>query len=79
MFRVVHTGSPIGEDPHAYTGDGTSGVYVWGAQLEYGSLTDYKATTGAPTPKFLLRFTSAPTITPHGLGYWVDLPLEIMP
>jgi hypothetical protein len=79
MFRVMHSDPPGGEDSHSYTGDGTSGVYVWGAQLELGALTDYKATTGAPTPKFLLRFTSAPTITPSGLGYWVELPLEIMP
>lgn len=29
-----------------YSGDGTSGIYIWGAQLEYGSLTAYKANIG---------------------------------
>jgi hypothetical protein len=26
----------------SYTGDGTSGIYIWGAQLEVGSLTPYQ-------------------------------------
>ena len=30
-----------------YTGDGASGVYVWGAQVDQGALTDYKKTTSA--------------------------------
>ena len=28
-----------------YTGDGTSGIFIWGAQLEIGVLTDYIPTT----------------------------------
>jgi hypothetical protein len=26
----------------SYTGDGTSGIFIWGAQLELGTLTDYQ-------------------------------------
>jgi hypothetical protein len=41
-------------DPAAWSGDGTSGIYVWGAQLEVGST----ATTYNPTTvKNLLGFT----------------------
>jgi len=32
---------------HAYTGDGTSGIYVWGAQLEDGNLSSYIPTNGS--------------------------------
>lgn len=37
-----------------YTGDGVSGIYVWGAQLETGTLSDYSATTTAANsaPRF---------------------------
>ena len=35
-----------GDNQSNYTGDGTSGIYIWGAQLELGSVaTDYKPTT----------------------------------
>jgi len=27
---------------NSYTGDGTSGIFIWGAQLEAGTLTDYQ-------------------------------------
>jgi hypothetical protein len=30
-----------------YTGNGTSGVYIWGAQYNYTALTDYLATTAS--------------------------------
>ena len=35
----------ISSSSASYTGDGTSGVFIWGAQLEQGTLTDYFPTT----------------------------------
>ncbi len=36
------------DNSNSYTGDGTSGIYIWGAQLETGSVaTDYISTTTA--------------------------------
>ncbi len=44
----------------SYTGDGTSGIYIWGAQLQTGSVaTDYVATT------------TAPASSPSGNYHWV--------
>jgi len=37
----------------SYTGDGTSGIFIWGAQLNVGALQSYNSTT----PKNLLGFT----------------------
>jgi hypothetical protein len=36
-----------GLNDYAYSGDGTSGVYVWGAQLEEGYPTSYISTSGS--------------------------------
>jgi hypothetical protein len=42
-------GVASGNGSSSYLGDGTSGVYVWGAQLEAGTLSSYIGTTsGAP-------------------------------
>jgi len=35
------------ESVNSYTGDGTSGVYIWGAQLETGIATSYIPTSGS--------------------------------
>jgi len=51
-----------------YTGDGTSGLYVWGAQLETGSVaTSYIATTSAQVTR------AADVVTGSGLIY-TDVP-----
>lgn len=54
----------------SYAGDGTSGIYVWGAQLETGSTaTDYIKTTS--TINSAPRFTHDP-ITGESLGLLVE-------
>ena len=42
----------------SYTGDGTSGAYLWGAQLETGALTDYQPVLGT-------TFVRNPTADPY--------------
>lgn len=37
QFRIVNNSNLYG----AYTGDGTSSIYIWGAKLEVGKLTSY--------------------------------------
>jgi hypothetical protein len=45
FFRMTNSTTNFGN--YTYTGDGTSGIYIWGAQLEYGSsVSPYYATTG---------------------------------
>ena len=44
----------------SYTGDGTSGIYVWGAQLEYGStVTTYEAKVADITTTEIFRGNKA--------------------
>lgn len=43
-FTVFALASADGSEA-TYTGDGTSGIYIWGAQLNVGSLQDYNPTT----------------------------------
>ena len=55
LFGLSDTGTPtIDTDGNiSYTGDGTSGAYVWGAQLEQrSSATAYTATTTAPITNY---------------------------
>jgi hypothetical protein len=48
-----------GDNTISYTGDGTSGIFVWGAQLELGSVaTDYQRITDVNT-EVIERFPNA--------------------
>ena len=52
-----------------YTGDGTSGIYIWGAQLETGSVaTDYTPTTTTAKTRVLSSTTNT-NITGFGTYY----------
>lgn len=53
----------------SYAGDGTSGVYVWGAQLNFGPLQPYYPTTGAAYHG--PRFTYDP-VTLSALGLLIE-------
>jgi len=52
-----------------YTGDGTSGIYIWGAQLEAGSFaTSYIATTSASAT----RTADAASMTGTNFSSWYN-------
>ena len=76
---AVVSGVSFDADTRTYLGVAATGLYIWGAQLERGSLTDYKATVGAPTPGFYMRFVEPPTFTPRGLRYHGVMELEVLP
>ena len=41
---------------NTYLGNGTSGVYLWGAQVDLGALTTYQKTVGTPSSVFVQQF-----------------------
>ena len=47
LVFFIMTNAPTGRSP-SYLGDGVSGVYMWGAQVQETYLSDYVATTTAP-------------------------------
>ena len=67
---------------YSYTGDGVSGVYIWGAQLEQrSSVTAYQPTTTQPITNYIPVLLSAPAnvarfdhnpVTGESLGLLVE-------
>jgi hypothetical protein len=55
-----------GDGADVYTGDGTSGLFVWGAQLEVGGLTSYIPTAGSS----VVRAADAVSITGANFSSW---------
>jgi len=62
VIMVSNGGDPIFE---GYTGNGTSGIFIWGAQLDASVLTDYTRNVGGLFPP---RFDYDPvTLAPRGI------------
>lgn len=58
VFYMVN--SPTAARDEYYTGDGSSGFYLWGAQLEQrDAVTAYTATTGTPIIKYQPKLMTA--------------------
>ena len=55
-----------------YTGDGTSGLYIWGAQLETGSFATPLVTGSRTNTQALLDLTNSNTLTATSLTYASD-------
>ena len=67
FFGLTNSTTNFGN--YSYTGDGTSGIYLWGAQLEYGSVaTDYTPTTTTAVNRVLASTTNT-NITGLGTYY----------
>jgi len=66
-LAIVNIGIAIADNSVTYTGDGTSGIYLWGAQLEAGAFpTSYIPTTTAA----VTRNADVATITGANLSSW---------
>ena len=64
-----NTGPTYTDSAASYTGDGTSGIYIWGAQLEAGSFpTSYIPTTSTA----LTRSADAASITGTNFSSWYN-------
>ena len=64
-----NTGPTYTDSAASYTGDGTSGIYIWGAQLEAGSFpTSYIPTTGTA----LTRSADVASITGSNFSSWYN-------
>ena len=77
-YRCIVTGTPVNTNSliylasggaASYTGDGTSGVYIWGAQLEAGAFaTSYIPTTSAS----VTRAADSATMTGSNFSSWFN-------
>jgi len=56
----------------SYTGDGTSGIYIWGAQTEVGSFATPLVTGSRANTQALLDLTNSNTLTATSLTYASD-------
>lgn len=56
----------------SYTGDGTSGIYIWGAQTEVGSFATPLVTGSRANTQSLLDLTNSNTLTTSSLTYASD-------
>ena len=67
IINVVFNGFPTSSNA-TYSGDGVSGVFIWGAQFERGTLTDYTPTTTTAISRVLPATTNT-NITGLGTYY----------
>jgi len=72
IINVVFNSFPTSSNA-TYSGDGVSGIYIWGAQFEYGSVaTDYTSTTTTAISRVLASTTNtniASTGTYYSSGF----------
>jgi len=87
IVNAVFNGFPTSSNVN-YSGDGVSGIYIWGAQLEGGTITDYTPTTTTAINRVLTSTTNT-NITGLGtyyssgfdenIGFTTFLPANISP